>query len=151
MLTTRAQYLDWTAVQPQATRASPAEQVLWHREIRLVKTSLNSINLHIIFLWCRSPGRHKMRTVAVLHSHSGEIAVGWWLNFCFVFLWFFEHPKYLQEHCNYTFDTLKTNLPKDQKLLTQLNSKPYGSGNIGWFIGWKLTGMGRVQRMLNLR
>ena len=40
--------------------------------------------------------------------------------------------------------------PMFQKPLNQFKSRLYGNESIGWLVGWKLTGMEKVQRRLNL-
>ena len=55
--------------------------------------------------------------------------------------------KYLREHCDYSFETLKTNLPK---ALESVQISTIRKWNTGWFGGWRHTGRERVQRMHNL-
>ncbi|CAK5275047.1 unnamed protein product [Mycena citricolor] len=53
--------------------------------------------------------------------------------------------KYLRNNCDYTFNTLKTNMPLR---LPQSASQQSGSGNRGWSVGWTHIGRGwRLNRL----
>jgi hypothetical protein len=57
--------------------------------------------------------------------------------------------KYLRENCDYTFDTLKANMPKKPCHLSQ--SRPFGGGNIICFDGQRLTSQDSAQMQLRCR
>jgi hypothetical protein len=52
--------------------------------------------------------------------------------------------KYLREHCDFTFNTLKANMPKHWNLYSLA---PFESGNTGCTAGWMLIDPGWAQQM----